>query len=117
MILVSCNSKTAKADKKIDECEVTYIILTKENAKYCNYLSEEIKEKVATGNVNIKKYNSLTVSYVKYLDNICDSIRKNSTSIFFEGDNYSKTGKEFIRQTQEYKTAVETLAGDDLKKD
>ena len=113
LTLFSCNSKNES------ECEVVYEILIKENKKYNDYLSENIKNLILQNqdNHDILKFENLTNNYLKYLSEIDAEISTNSTELFFKNDNYSSKGKEFINKTKTYKTELEKLViTENLKK-
>ena len=115
LILFSCNSN--KENENL--CEVTNKILIKENSKYNEYLSENIKSIILKNeeNFDVLKFEDLTNSYLEYLSKIDIEISKNSTEFFFENDNYSSKGKEFINKTKTYKTEIEKLVlNENLKK-
>jgi hypothetical protein len=115
LILFSCNS--IKENENL--CEVTNKILIKENSKYNAYLSENIKSIILKNeeNLDVLKFEDLTNSYLEYLSKIDTEISKNSTEFFFENDNYSSKGKEFINKTKTYKTEIEKLVlNENLKK-
>ena len=114
LIISSCNSKNES-----NSSELTYLILTKENTKYNSYLSENIKNGIEKhkNNSEIINYDNFTKDYLDYLSSVEDEISKNKTDIFFEKDNYSNKGKEFIKKTEFYKTEIEKLVvSENLKK-
>jgi hypothetical protein len=108
LIAISCNSK-----KETDNNEFNFIysVIKKENDKHILYLSENINTIVNENaeNKNIKVYDSLTQNYLKYISNIENGISQNTSKTFFEGDNYSPKGKEFIKKTKKYKLEIEKL--------
>lgn len=115
LILFSCHSN--KENENL--CEVTNKILIKENSKYNAYLSENIQSIILKNeeNLDVLKFVDLTNSYLEYLSKIDAKISKNSTELFFENDNYSSKGKEFINKTKTYKTEIENLViNENLKK-
>lgn len=96
----------------IPEHEVLYVSLTKDDNRYCEYLSERLNKKVKlTNNANIRQYDSLTSAHVKLLDSISGAIKANSSMIFFDDESdYSRAAKKFISRTKVYKETVEKLA-------
>ena len=115
-IIFSCTSNETQAkDDIISECEAVYVVLTKENNKYCEYISEKLNESViSTDNGDIKRYDSLTSAYVKLLDSIGAAIKLNSSMILFKDEfDYSPLGKNFIFRTKVYKQAIEEFADDE----
>lgn len=116
-IIVACNSKADSDIELNGECELVYISLTKDNNKYCDYLQQEIDEKLKdNSNIIIQKYDSLTRNYITYLDKVCNKINKNTSIIFFNKEGYSEEGQEYIDITNKYKKSVEELASESLKK-
>ncbi len=107
LILISCNSN----NESYNECEVTYRILIKENAKYNSYLKENIQNEIkeSSNNKVFVKYDSLTQNYLNYLSEIEAEIVNKTAEIFFENDKYSDRGKEFINKTKEYKSEIEKI--------
>lgn len=91
-----------------------YVMLTKDDNRYCEYLSEALSEKVkSTDDTNVRKYDSLTSAYIRLLDSISDAVKSKSSMIFFRDKyDYSSAGKNFISRTNRYKNAVEQLAAD-----
>ena len=107
LIFISCSSN----NESYNECEVTYKILIKDNAKYNSYLKENIQSeiKIKLNNKIIVKYDSLTQNYLNYLSEVEAEIVNKTAKIFFENDKYSAKGKEFINKTKEYKTEIEKI--------
>ena len=121
-ILLLCACNTSAPESTVthgDESEFTYEVLIKDNNKYIFYLSEDINNKISrnAGNREIVLYDSLTRDYLKYIADIEFDIKKNTSAILFRGDKYSPTGKQLIKKTTEYKTAIEKLVqSENLKK-
>jgi len=105
--LCSCNSKSESESTS----QLTYEMLAKENVIYINYLSENIQSKIQKNNkdARILKYDSLTKGYLNYITIIETEIKRKSTQILFENNDYSQKGKEFIQNAKEYKACVEML--------
>ncbi|WP_313805653.1 hypothetical protein [Flavobacterium sp.] len=115
LILVSCNSN----DKSKSESDVTSRVLINDNNKYNSYLIENLNRKVreSSKNSEIVKYDSLTKNYLNYLSEVETEITNKSSEIFFQGDEYSSKGKEFISKTNAYKTEIEKIVeSENLKK-
>lgn len=113
--IFSCTSKEARIKEDIiPEHEVLYLVLTKDDNRYCEYLSERLNEKVKlTNNANIRQYDSLTSAHVKLLDSISGAIKANTSMIFFDDESdYSRAAKNFVSRTKVYQEAVEKLADD-----
>lgn len=117
ILLIACNSKADSDIELNGECELVYISLTKDNNKYCDYLQQEIDEKLKdNSDINIQKYDSFTRNYIASLDKVCNKINKNTSVIFFNEEGYSEEGQEYIDITNKYKKSVEELASEKLKK-
>lgn len=112
LTVVACQQRTE--EDRIPEHEATYVVLTKDDKRYCEYLSERLNDKVKfTNNANIKQYDSLTSAHVKLLDSIGGAIKANTSMIFFDDESdYSRAAKNFVSRTKVYQEAVEKLADD-----
>lgn len=113
--LFSCNSKK---DNDITS-QLTYKMLIKENNKYCQYLSNDIDNKIRVNNLSdvLRDYDSLTKDYLKYVISLEEEISLKTTKILFDGDKYSKKGNEFIDKTKRYREKIEEfIISENLKK-
>ena len=114
-MLASCNSK----NDTVNISDVTLRMIQMENNRYNTYLTENIQNNIKEKKnlTKVKIYDSLTINYLKYITDIQSEIKEKSTDILFDGDKYSKKGKEFVNTTKTYKEAIENLTdSQNLKK-
>jgi len=124
-ILISC---------KEDEKTIMYGFLQEQFYDSSNILKNQISEILISNNftdkIQVKEYDSLTRQYLLYLENIHSDLTnlikiKNSTisanelskikygnDFFFDGENYSARGTEYITQMETYRTEILNLVDD-----
>ena len=95
LLLVSCNEN--KTEDYNEGCEIQYKLTLKDNNHYNKYLLQNI-EINKSNTANTISYHRTNSEYVKYLDSLTKQMN-NGEELFFEGDKYSKAGKEFISRT------------------
>lgn len=119
VIIFLCLSCNDAANKNDNSCDIAFEILNKENTQYNLYLSENIHNILLQNkdNPDVLRYDSLTREYLDYIAHIENEIIEKSSIVFFEKENYSSKGKEFINATKSYQTEIEKLVkNENLKK-
>lgn len=111
LFFYSCTSERTSERTSESTLEVSCIILINENNKYNSYLIENIEQKILKDNNDYKlfKYDSLTSEYLKYLEKLELEIKESTTEVFFDGEDYSQIGREYIQKTNKYRLEIEKL--------
>ena len=111
LLIISCNSKDN--GEYLEERDLTYQVMISNNNRHNEYLTENIRQLLASpDNIASVQYDSLTVNYISYLEQLETEITRNSTSILFKDGDYSDKGKEFISKSKTYKANIDSLAKD-----
>src|SRR5690606_965017 len=110
ILFLSCNSNLNTEDQII---ELSKLQLT-ENNQIISSLKENLDDKIKNSidliHYNqIKKCDSLSKEYFNYLQTVENEVNQKGFEVFFEGDEYSKFGKEYISQSEKYIKSIENI--------
>ncbi|UUV21377.1 hypothetical protein [Paenimyroides aestuarii] len=110
ILFLSCNSNLNTEDQII---ELSKLQLT-ENNQLIKSLNENLDDKIKNSidlihHNQIKKCDSLSKEYFNYLQTVENEVNQKGFEVFFDGDKYSKYGKEYISQSEKYIKGIESI--------
>lgn len=110
VLFLSCDSKM-NTDEII--IELNKLQLTENNQLIKSLkenLNDKIKNSIYLSHYNqIKSCDSLSKEYFNYLEIVENEVKSKGFQVFFEGDEYSKFGKEYTSNSEKYIKGIENL--------